>query len=105
MAFSNKSAFMQLSTRPREMLFQMLIWENKEAEKDADDVPTKADDVPTKAEIAEIVETMIEDGHNAREIVAEVPLSRTTIWRRLQRYAARQLRYQKEQEEKKMKRQ
>ena len=89
---------MQLSTRPRELLFQMLIWENKETEKDADDVSTMA-------EIEEIVKNMIKDGHNAREIVAEVPLSRTTVWRRLQRYEARQLRYQKEQEEKKMKRQ
>ena len=62
-------------------------------------------DVPTKAKIEEIVETMIEDGHNAREIGAEVPMSRTTIWRRLHRYSARQQRFQKEQEEKKKKRQ
>ena len=33
-----------------------------------------ANDVPTKAKIEEIVETMIEDGHDAREIGDEVPL-------------------------------
>ena len=54
-----------------------------------------------KAEVEEIVEGMIEDGANAREIAEETPLSRTTAWRRIQRYAERQVREEKKREEKK----
>ena len=90
---------MNLSTQPGEMLFQMFIWENEKVADDevADDEPT----VPFKAEVEEIVEGMIENGANAREIAEETPLSRTTAWRRIQRYAERQVREEKKREEKK----
>ena len=43
------------------------------------------DDVPTKAKTEKIVEGIIEDGHNAREIMARVTLSRITLWRQRRR--------------------